>query len=311
MISLRRLASSSALRALDVGVQALATLWITPLLIHSLGKERYGLWITVITLVSYLDLFDLGMTNATSRYVARALGKSDLDAARATARSAFTVLALIGLGCLVLVGLLTIAIPHLLPSAPESLPLKALVLILGCTAALSFPLRVFSGVLEAFVRYEYTTAASLIRTVLSTLALSWVLTHGASLLHMVIVVAASGLLQRALNLIFAQRVLPEMRLLSFQTTRESRRELLGYGAKNFLMKVVDLFRFRIDNVVIANIVSVAAVSLYAPGMAIIRYFREFIECFGAVAMPVFSRAEGAGDRATIRRHLAPRRRLRP
>lgn len=294
MIPIRRLASSSALRVADVLIQALATLWITPLLITALGKERYGLWVTVITLVSYLDIFDLGLTSATSRYVSRALGRNDLDGARAAARSAFAILLAIGGGCLLLVAILAWAAPSIVTGESADIPLRTLVVILGTTAALSFPMRVFSGVLEAFVRYEFTTGASIIRTVCSTIALWWVINHGANLVHVVIVVAGSGLLQRGLNFIFARRVLPGMRLLSFRVDAGSRTDLLGYGAKNFMLKLVDLVRFRIDNVVIAQCVNTTAVSLYAPGMSLIRYFREGIDCLGSVLMPAFSRTEGAG-----------------
>ena len=309
MIPLRRLASSSALRVADIAVQVATTFWITPLLIHALGRERYGLWATVIALVTYLDIFDLGLTSAVTRYVSRALGKSDEAAARETVRSAFAILLRIGLGCLVLVALLAAAAPWLLRGVRAEVPARAIIVILGGTAALSFPLRVFAGVLEAHLRYECTTLASIARTLLTTAALWWVLRNGADLVHVVAVVAAGGLFQRALNWFFARRVFPAMRLLPLTTSPAARRALLGYGVKNFLMKLVDLVRFRIDNLVISRFVNVAAVALYAPGMALIRYYREIIDSLGGVMMPMFSRAEATGDRARLRSQLVRATRL--
>ena len=308
-MTLRRLASNSVLRVVDVAVQVLATLWLTPLLIHNLGMARYGLWVTVLTLVSYLDIFDLGLTSAVTRYVSRALGRGDLDAARETVRSAFTILLRIALGCLALVALLAAAVPWIMPDSTQAGPVRAIIVILGITAALSFPMRVFTGVIEAFVRYECTTAASIIRTVLTTGALVWVLHTGGDMIHVVLVVAAGGLLHRALNYFFARQIFPTLRLLPLGTTAEARAELLSYGGKNFLMKLVDLVRFRIDNLLIARFAGIGQVALYAPGMALIRYYREVIDSLGGVMMPVFSRAEGAGDRDKLRAHLVRANRL--
>src|SRR5438093_1000215 len=81
-------------------------------------------------------------------------------------------------------------------------PVQALVLILGSALALSFPARVFTGVLEAFARYEWTTLTSIVRTLITTAAMWWVLRAGGELLDVVVVAASGGLLHRALNYFF-------------------------------------------------------------------------------------------------------------
>ncbi len=299
MISLRRLASSSVLRGADVATQVLAALWITPLLIHALGP-RYGVWVIVLTLVSYIDIFDLGLTSAVTRYVSRALGRNDLDEARDTVRSAFSLLAIFGGGCLLIVAALAWGAPFFIRDAAQSGPVRSLILILGCTVALSFPTRVFTGVLEAFVRYECTTFTSIARTVLTNLALAAVLRAGGGLVPVVLVSASGGLLQRALNYFFARRTLPGMKLFPLRSAAASRASLLSYGGKNFQMKLIELVRFRIDNLVVAGFLGAAQVPAYSIGMSLIRYFREFIECFGGVLMPVFSHADGSGNRDRLR-----------
>jgi O-antigen/teichoic acid export membrane protein len=71
--------------------------------------------------------------------------------------------------------------------------------------------------------------------------------------------------------------------------------ILAYGGKNFALKLIDQVRFRIDHIVIAKCVSLGAVAVYAPGMSLVRLFRQAMDCLGGVFMPVFSAAEGAGD----------------
>jgi O-antigen/teichoic acid export membrane protein len=299
VISKRRIASSSVLRGVDVAFQVLSTLWITPLIIHALGKERYGLWVTVLTMVSYIDIFDFGITNAVTRYVSRAIGKKDATEVTEVIRTAFSILLAIGICCTVLVGGLAVAGPWLAPGNSDPVLVRQIILIIGLVTALSFPMRVFAGVLEAHVRYELTTTASILRTILNTLALWWVANHGANLLHVVFVTAASGLFQRALNYLFARRVEPAMRLFPVHLSGPMTSVIMAYGWKNFLLKLIDQVRFRIDNLVIARFVNLSAVAIYAPGMSLIRLFRQAMDCLGGVFMPVFSSAEGAGDRVRL------------
>jgi O-antigen/teichoic acid export membrane protein len=69
------------------------------------------------------------------------------------------------------------------------------------------------------------------------------------------------------------------------------------------MKLVDLVRFRIDNLVIARFVSVGSVGPYSVGMSLINYFRQLIESLGGVLMPVFSHSEGMGERKLLQEQL--------
>src|SRR5215472_14291131 len=73
------LASGSALRAANLAGQIVVAFFLTPFVIHRLGDRMYGLWVLVGTFIGYYGLLDLGLGNAITRYVARALGKGDRE----------------------------------------------------------------------------------------------------------------------------------------------------------------------------------------------------------------------------------------
>lgn len=64
-----------------------------PLTIHYLGAERYGVWLTISSLLMWVALTDFGLTgNALVNVLSEAIGRDDREAARNYAASAFWTL---------------------------------------------------------------------------------------------------------------------------------------------------------------------------------------------------------------------------
>ncbi|HEX3524994.1 MAG TPA: hypothetical protein VHT52_23270 [Stellaceae bacterium] len=68
----------------------LTTLVTVPLAIRYLGGERYGLWMTITSLIAMIGFLDLGIGNALIGAIAEAQARND----REQARGAFPRLAL-------------------------------------------------------------------------------------------------------------------------------------------------------------------------------------------------------------------------
>ncbi len=88
----RRVCLTAAGSVLSRGVQLGTSLVSIPLTIHYLGAERYGLWMTVTTLIAVLGFADLGMGNGLLNAVSAAHGKDDRREATAAVSNAFFLL---------------------------------------------------------------------------------------------------------------------------------------------------------------------------------------------------------------------------
>src|SRR6516162_7780652 len=60
-----------------------ANLIAVPLTLHHLGSERYGLWASLFSLLSWLTLADLGLTNGLLTNLSAAFARQRSDLARA------------------------------------------------------------------------------------------------------------------------------------------------------------------------------------------------------------------------------------
>src|SRR5262249_28495431 len=51
---------------------------LAPFVVHSLGREQNGVWVTIVSLTGFLGLAILGVPMASVRYVAEHVAKKDL-----------------------------------------------------------------------------------------------------------------------------------------------------------------------------------------------------------------------------------------
>lgn len=88
---LEQLGSSVILRVISIGV----TLLYVPLLLDFLSEEKYGIWITLITIINWIRLFDIGLGNGLRNKLAEAIALDKKDEAQMLVSTSYAILALI------------------------------------------------------------------------------------------------------------------------------------------------------------------------------------------------------------------------
>jgi len=138
-----------------------AGLWLTPFLLHHLGQQGYGLWLTALPILNYLMLADFGIVALLPRTVAYATGRAGGDKKNA-ADLPVTLgqTAVVVLWQTPIVMLAAALVWVFLPA--EWLALRGpLGLAMGVFAAL-FPLRMFPAVLEGLQEQAFVVRSSML-----------------------------------------------------------------------------------------------------------------------------------------------------
>ena len=78
----RRLAAGVITGVLTKGTAFAMTLLMVPMALGYLGPERYGVWVTMISMLAWLSLMDLGIANGLTPALSEAFGKKREDLAR-------------------------------------------------------------------------------------------------------------------------------------------------------------------------------------------------------------------------------------
>lgn len=89
------------------GTTVLLGLVTLPLTSHYLGKERFGLWLTLSSLLTWVSIADLGLSNSLINALSTADGKNDRSQAQQAVASAFWMVSAVA-GALILAMVLTV-----------------------------------------------------------------------------------------------------------------------------------------------------------------------------------------------------------
>jgi len=93
----RRIAWSTVSSVLARGTAIAASFVAVPLVLGYLGAERYGMWLTISSLVAVLGPLDLGIGYGLMQTVSEANGHDDREAARRAVSTAVVLLLAIAL----------------------------------------------------------------------------------------------------------------------------------------------------------------------------------------------------------------------
>lgn len=297
----RRLTAGSALRFASQFAAVISAFVLTPLVVHRLGDQLYGIWSIVGALVTYTSLLEMGMTSAMTRFLSRALGAGRRDECEVYFNFGLRVYALLG-GIVLMIGVLAAAlVPVLWRHSPYAGLLSHLILIFSIGNAAFFATRAFTGALTAELRYDHVATADLAAILLRSGATVYVLLadYGVVALAWASVVGWVAYLLVAACLL--RRDLPFLRFRLRLPAGYNYRSLLSYGGYAFISQLADMLRYQTDAFVMASVVSVAAVTHYRVAGMITLYALQLLNPALAIFQPVFSRQEARGDRLAIQK----------
>lgn len=286
-----------------LAVNVLVGIFLSPYILHHLGDTAFGLWILIFSTTGYYGLFDLGIRSSIIRYVAR---YSATDSKEELNRLANT--ALFGYCA---IGLVTMAITLILSHYVSTIfripadfvrAARWLLLMVGASVSLGFPLGLFGGILEGLQRFYLMnltrTSSYLLRAFFIVLALR----HGQGLLTVAFITVTLPLLASLVNVAAVYRVLP-IQLGAKYVSRSSLRQIASYSGSAFLIIVAQRLRFNTDAVVIGTFVSAAAVTYFTIGSRLVEYSWQIVDSLAQIFVPMSTQSHAKGDIDGLRKIL--------
>ncbi|MGA8182095.1 MAG: hypothetical protein WB819_00450, partial [Terriglobia bacterium] len=157
MTRVRRLLSSIRASYVRFAVTSACSLVAVPIYLHFLGKEQYGLWLTLLSVLMPLSLMSIGFPTVSQNMLAEARARDDWQTVNRVLSTSFIFLCVAAvLACLLMaMGLRLGVVQGLLKtgSGPAASVVPALVLALA-GFALGQPLQVFRLGFRAFERVD-------------------------------------------------------------------------------------------------------------------------------------------------------------
>jgi O-antigen/teichoic acid export membrane protein len=278
-----------------------AAVFAFPLLVDGLGTDRFGVLSLAWTLIGYFSLFDLGVGRALTKAVAETLGGPQEDQVPVLAWTGLSMLAVLGLGGGVVLGLLSRSLVEGALKVPYALRTETLQTLY--VLALSIPAVTTTaglrGILEAAERFDLVNLIRIPMGVLTFLAPLLVLPFSRSLVLVVAALAAGRLVTMVLHLVVCVRVMPRLRE-RIATERAVVTRLLRTGAWMTVSNLVGPILLHLDRFLIGVIVSMAAVAYYTTPYEVVTKLLLIPLAVVTVLFPAFAQTLNVEPRRTTR-----------
>lgn len=294
----RRLLSGSILRITTLLTSVVVSFYIMPFLVHALGDRWYGFWNIAGSVVGYYSLLDLGLTNAAHRFLAVAFARNDRDETSRVFTTVFGLFCLGGVAAALMTGLAWLVVGWFV--APVDLPtIRMLVILLGANFALGFPMAMFYAVLAVNLRYDISCYLQLGKLALRTTIVVLAINHTPSIITLALVTLGTDIVGNIATVMAAWRLWPWLHVSRRTFELHRVRGFFDYGFFAFLIRIGDLVRYGVDNLVVAGFVSVASVTHYGIAMRLTDYLQELLNNAIGVLMPVFGRHHGRDEHEVL------------
>lgn len=278
------------------------------LTVRYLGAERYGIWLTISTLLSWLTLTDFGISNALTNRLAAAQGRIDSVSIKNDVATAFWLMAVIG----AVIAIVGAALGWTLPwgqmlnisSASITREVAIAIALAFVIYGFGFPLGITASVYNGHQEGYYTNLWSIAASLVSLLGLI-VATRGSGGLP-ALVLATFGLKQlvalASFLFLFGRHRLDIAPSLRSAKTR-SAGPLLQLGFMFISLQLAGLLITQSDNLVIIRVLGPNDVAVYGTLWRLFSYVAVAQMWILTPLWPAYGEAYARGDAHWLKRTL--------
>lgn len=264
----------------------------TPVLLAYLGEESYGIWSTLLSIINWINYFDVGIGNGLRNRLAKDLTNGDTDSARSAVSTAYIALSTIT-GVLFVAGMLVISGLDCFRVFNTTINVKPAFQISFVFLCINFVLSLSKMQLYATQQAEKVglmTVLIQLFNLIGIIGLRFVTKQ--SITGVAIVVGMSGLL---VNVIFTVKVWKRYSALVPRFSffrREKLSDICSIGVKFFFIQIAALILYSTDNIIITQLFGPEYVTPYNTAYTV---FGLVNGLFGAFIAPLWSRFTTAAE----------------
>ncbi len=284
----RNIAASFFIKGLNIVVGLI----FVPLTINYLSPTKYGIWITLTSLIAWFGFFDIGLGNGLRNRFAEALALGNHKLAKTYVSTTYAVLFIII--CIVLI--LFYIINNFLDwgiilnagNDPKlKMELSRLAIVVFTSFGMTFVLNLISVILSADQQPAKSALLDLIGKSISLLFI-YILTRvsGSSLLLFGLIYCYVSPVVLAICTIwfFRGKLKPYSPSIKFVDFRKAN-DLFQLGAKFFIIQIAAILLYQTNNIIISQLFGPEMVASYNVAF---KYFSVLMMCFFIIVGPFWS-----------------------
>ena len=258
----------------------------TPMLLNYLGDESYGIWSTILSVINWINYFDVGIGQGLRNTLARSVAVGDKDKSQKSASTGYVALSVIAMvTCLVGGFFICFFDTNLLFNT--KLSVRPALLVSFFCICINFVLSLSKTLLYATQQAEKVSFMTVFTQTINLVGIAFLSLFGkGNLLAVALVIGLSGII---VNLIFTGKIWIRYDFLIPKIKQFRSYELKGIcnvGVKFFFIQIAALILYSTDNMIITRLFGPAFVTPYHTSYVA---FGIVNGLFGAMISPLWSK----------------------
>lgn len=273
-----------------------ASFIVSPIIVHRLGNEIYGIWVLIVSITEYFTVLDLGVSTALIRFISKYEAQGNRELSRKVYSNSFVFFAAVTVVIIAFASVFAFYFDDIfnITSLSEGY-LYTVFLIAGINIALGILFSVFLGTLRAVQEFHQLNVISITTMILKNVLLVILLFSGYKLIAIAAVQLATSAAAWALQYALIRSRYAHLRFKRADTDMGVFRMIFNYSIYSFIISIALKILFFTDSIVIGSLISVTFVAFYSIPMTLMLYLERFIYSAMSVLTPVVSTNEALGN----------------
>ena len=280
------------------GWSAIILLLTVPVTLNCLGEYKNGVWLTISSLLLWIENMDIGLGNGLRNTLAIHLAHNDTQKARSVISSAYAMLTLIMIPIAIVLFILikTYDTNVLFNVSPKIITdLDSLLIVTSILVCTSF---IFKLIGNFYMGIQLPAISNLLIACGQTLTFIFTylvyLSGSHSMMHIALANTLSPLIVYFTAYIYSfyfkyPHLRPSIKLVRLSQAKE----VMGIGVKFFLIQISGVVLFMSSNILISNLFTP---SMVTPYQICFRYFSLLLAIFTVICMPYWTATTDAYER---------------
>jgi O-antigen/teichoic acid export membrane protein len=260
-----------------------------PYIVRGLGTNGYGILSIAWMLLGYFGMFDLGLSRATTKFVAQHLDPAGVHRLPGLIWTALALQLLMGLvGALLCAAFVPVSINHFFKMPADwAGEAKTSLFILCASLPILLVNNALRGVLEAAQRFDLSNYVKVPASISFYLMAALAIPFGVRVSGIVLLLVLCRFAATVAYFLLCLRVFPDLKK-GFSISREAIRPLAAYGGWVTVSNTAGPIFAYIERFIIATVLSVGALTFYSAPFELISKIMIFPASVTAALFPVFS-----------------------
>lgn len=261
-----------------------------PIMLGTLGQAEYGLYALVQSIVSYLQMSEMGIGTTATRYNSKYIAQGDKQGQKSINGMFLVIYVAIAVGCCMIGAIIYYCLPFIYSNYSDSsvILIKKLFLIALFNLVITFVFKIFDAIILAYEKFVFVKILSLIQTILGPVGMLFVLYMGSGSVGMLLVTTTISLVFGLVQMIYCFSNLG----VSFQFKnfkKELFQTIMSFTFFVFLNSMAHQLFSNSDKIIVSILMSETAVAVYAIVLQFDIYFYNFTNVISGFYLPRFTK----------------------